>query len=282
SPFAYVFYATSASHACAALLLIHTLSLTSPNIPTILLAPPRPQLNPKHLAPFARYNTTILRFPPPVLASGANPYYKQVLLKLMAFKLNSHFPHLKRVIVMDADQTLLKPRALHDLFRLELSPGVDIAAPTAYWFGSDSDTSHNVPGYITTALMLIQLSDELWEEVDAGMNAIQSGEYDMDLINRLFYTTKRIHVLPGSYCTLNSHWDGKDKSGPPSWMKNPSAGLEGLWNTEAVLIHYSSVGKPWDVTERQLAHSHKDADPQLPKMFKQWVGEAKGLCAPGW
>ncbi|TFK28601.1 nucleotide-diphospho-sugar transferase [Coprinopsis marcescibilis] len=263
NPFAFVFYATNPGYACSALLLIRQLASLSPGIPTVLMAPP--DLNQTYLDPFTAYNTTILRIEPPQLHEGGNDYYTSVLLKLMAFGLHQRLPHLQRIVVLDSDQTIRKP--LDNLFTL---PTTDIAAPIAYWLHPDQK--------ITSTLLVISLSDRLWNEVEQGMKDIRKDEYDMDLVNRLFYP-RRVMVLPGSYCTLNSHWEAKDL---PVWMQRNETGLQGLWDDEAVVVHFTAVGKPWGVNLPSSRVSKKNAHPRLLGMIQEWVDEARRACTAGW
>ncbi len=45
---------------------------------------------------------------PPPLAQGAAGYYKDCLLKLLAFKMHVLAPGLERVLVLDSDQLIMK------------------------------------------------------------------------------------------------------------------------------------------------------------------------------
>src|SRR5690606_11671900 len=121
------------------------------------------------------------------------------------FRLHRILPHLKRIIVLDSDQLIL--RNLDPLFEL---PPVDVAAPVAYWLGDKGLKS--VPG-VTSTLMLVQPNDETWGIVERGMRNMKTGMYDMDVVNKVF--ASRTMVLPGRFCTLNSHWEAGDL---PAWF----------------------------------------------------------------
>ncbi|EFI28137.1 hypothetical protein CC1G_14164 [Coprinopsis cinerea okayama7 len=265
NPFAFVFYATNAGYACGALLLIKQLSSLSPGISTVLMVPPT--FLPRNLVPFQRFNTTIVKLKPPPLAGGGDAYYWSALLKLRAFQLQEQLPDLKRIIVMDSDQIIRKP--LHHLFHL---PEVEVAAPVAYWLENTE--------YTTSALMVISLSKRLSKEVTTALTTIRSKEYDMDLVNRLFYPSRML-VLPGSYCTLNSHWESSEL---PDWMQNKTKGLQGLWEEESQVIHFSAGGKPWNVNMRRMNRLREQGkvDGMFVKMVEDWREEADKTCVLGW
>jgi len=107
--------------------------------------------------------------------------------------------------VLDADQLIL--RSLDSLFEL---PDVDLAAPRAYWIGKDA---------IASTLLLITLSDRLWDTVSKGMQDMKTGFYDMDLVNKLLGDT--VLMLPGTYVTLNSHFEDWNM---PKWYHPESKG----------------------------------------------------------
>ncbi|KAH6903267.1 nucleotide-diphospho-sugar transferase [Coprinopsis sp. MPI-PUGE-AT-0042] len=301
SPYAFVFYASDPTYACAALQMVHQLSVLSPGIPTILMVSPalaafpantEPPIFPAYedlkpnLRSFERYNTKIIILTPPPLSSrggnrALNKYYASSLLKLLSFSLHTHIPQLRRIVVLDADQTVLKP-----LDHLFLLPPAEIAAPAAYWLGK--------PG-VTSTLLVISLSDALWEEMKVGLRGIRGSEYDMDLVNRMFFP-RRMMVLPGIYCTLNSHWGESDSKAPkkkgqfvpflPPWSRRRPEALEVLRTEEAMLVHYSSGGsgnKPWRVDMekvRQQVLKH-EADPWFETLFEQWRDDARKMCIDG-
>ncbi|EFI28092.1 hypothetical protein CC1G_14119 [Coprinopsis cinerea okayama7 len=305
SPYAFVFYATNPGYACSALLLIKRLSILSPGIPSVLMVPPT--FDETHLEPFSKFNTTILKLRPPPIAPGGNKYYGSVLLKMMAFQIQDHIPHLQRIIVLDSDQIILKP--LHHLFLL---PAADVAAPIAYWLPP--------PQYTTSTLLVVSLSDRLKGEVVQGLTELKKGEYDMDLINKLWYPT-RIMTLPGSYCTLNSHWEVRDA---PKWMLHPPSidtsdadapsatyadprikhlrplnpspeqetesrkeitqALKTLYEKESLVIHFTAGGKPWSVDMAKLRWQKEkgEVDARFVDMFEEWRQEASNECVNGW
>lgn len=101
--------------------------------------------------------------------------------------------------MLDSDQLSL--RSLDSLFEL---PEVDLAAPRAFWIDK---------GAFASTLMLITLSDRLWEKINAGMQMIEGRVYDMDLVNNILGDT--VLMLPGNYVTLNSHFEDWNL---PNWF----------------------------------------------------------------
>lgn len=279
-PYAYVFYATEENYLCSALVAATHLRRLNAQHPIIVLV--SPNISVVALEAVPPLNITIVQDKPPEIPyANAIPYYSDVLLKLRAFRLHRILPHLKRIIVLDSDQLIL--RNLDPLFEL---PPVDVAAPVAYWLGDEGLKS--VPG-VTSTLMLVQPNDETWGIVERGMQNMTAGMYDMDVVNKVF--ASRTMVLPGRFCTLNSHWEAGDlpawfaesgefevvdgKERKKWWGVDAEKGddddevddmemhngdeqedkkektkevdrLEKLWDTVEVL-HFTAVGKPWTV-----------------------------------
>lgn len=134
-------------------------------------------------------------------------YYEDCLLKLVVFKMHKLDPSLKRVVLFDSDQLILKH--FDNLF--SDIPPVDLAAPRAYWLRTEE-------AVFSSAFMLINLSDRLWDKVN---NTLPTGDddfggaepkVDMDILNDVLGDTAT--VLSGEYVTLNSHWEAWDL---PNW-----------------------------------------------------------------
>lgn len=165
-----------------------------------------------------RYNVTVIEHEPPPLPAGSAPYYKDVMLKLVAFKLYVWAPMVKRVIVLDGDVLVL--RGLDSLFG-RVEEGVDVAAPHAYWLGGG-----DVVSGVTSAMMMVHVSEGLWARMEAALERVKLESrvdvYDMDLINQEFFKPggdgegDRGLVLPGEFCTLNSHWEVGEV---PAWSR---------------------------------------------------------------
>lgn len=201
SGFAYVFYATSDLYACSALVNIarlrHTLNTTLAI--HILVSP---EISPPYLTALSALNTTIHLETVPQPASGeiSSAYYRDCLLKLLAFKLHTLSPGLTRILALDSDQLLL--RNLDALFTG--LPPVDLAAPRAYWISKFT---------LASTFLMIDLSDRLWETVSAAIQGAGDGVFDMDLVNEVLGDT--VMMLGGEFVCLNSHWEDW---GLPGWF----------------------------------------------------------------
>ncbi|KAL9611652.1 MAG: hypothetical protein Q9167_003720 [Letrouitia subvulpina] len=244
--FAYVFYATSAEYACSALVnIVRLQSVFHTRHRIVVLV--HPDLPASYLTAFASRNAVVIPYQPPRLSGKANPYYHDVLLKLVAFRLHHFVSGLKRVLILDSDQLILQ--SLDHIFSL---PQVDIAAPRAYWLDDSSSgsstsadktnpqkpndaaasqeaaagaaaaeapptspptTTTTTPTF-TSAFMLVSLSERLWRRVETGMQSLSPEHYDMDLLNRLFGKTALL--LPGNYAALNAHWE---RNTMPPWYR---------------------------------------------------------------
>lgn len=223
----------------------------------------------------------------PPLADGAIAYYRDCLLKLYVFKMHILSPGLRRVLVIDADQLILKN--LDGPFRSLLD--VDLAAPHAYWITKDT---------ISSTLMLINLSTRLWDTVGPAINTIAQDKYDMDVMNDLFGDTATI--LSGQYLTINSHWEDWNL---PNWYHpldsdysaksmglamRPAVALPAnhsltmelnhLYESAAVL-HFYALGKPWTVSADRVAEERPGAHPLMAEQFDTWRRTASEVCPQG-
>lgn len=189
-PNAYVFYATEDDYACSVLINIDRLVnfFRTRHRIFVLVSP---TVSERFLISMRKLNATVSVHEPPSLHHKTNTIYDGCLLKLLAFKLHQSDLSIKRALVLDGDQLIL--RNLDHVFEL---PSVDLAAPRAYW---------SPKGTITTSFMLISLSDRLWSTIDQKMGDIKEGMLDTDIVNDALGKTAL--VLPGSYVTLNSHWE---------------------------------------------------------------------------
>lgn len=262
--YAYVFYATSNAYACSALVNIHRLrTMFNSKMPVILLA--SSGVSDLAVSEMKRNGVEVIRDEPPPAVPGSSMYYSGVLLKLRALRLHQIKPRLKRIQIFDADQLIMKsPESLFEL------PSVGVAAPLAYWLE---------PTVVTTSLLVVNLSEELWGIVNDAIHHIKKNEYDMDLVNQVLM--KRLMILPGRYCTLNSHWEALDV---PGWFGN-ATGTVNATNEELVdlyekaeILHFTAVGKPWSVKVRDITLFSPKAHPLLKEQFKLWKKSAKDVC----
>lgn len=209
SPYAYVFYATEAEYACSVLINIDRLNNVFHTKHRIIVLV-KPIISSEYLTRFTAQNATVIPYEPPPLYDDDVPYYADVLLKLVGFRLHQYIPSLRRVLILDSDQIILQ--SLDHVFLL---PAVDLAAPRAYWQGSFGFTS---------AFLLVSLSDRLWGRMELALQTIKHDTFDMDLLNKMFGETTM--VLPGDYCTLNSEWE---TNSIPKWWQGSEPLRDSSW-----------------------------------------------------
>ncbi|KAK5173344.1 uncharacterized protein LTR77_002025 [Saxophila tyrrhenica] len=196
--FAYVFYATSDPYACSVLVNIERLEVLESSLAIHVLL--SSDVSRQYLEAFRQAGATVHVRDPPPLAKDLGGYYKDCLLKLLAFKMHVLSPGLERILVLDSDQLVLQNMdALFDGL-----PEVDLAAPRAYWLSKD---------FLASTFMMVCLSDRLWDSVQNGLASIEYNKFDMDLINDLLGDT--VMMLSGKYATLNSHWEDWNL---PKWL----------------------------------------------------------------
>ncbi|KAH6957649.1 alphaN-acetylglucosamine transferase [Ilyonectria sp. MPI-CAGE-AT-0026] len=265
---AYVFYATQDAYACSIMvnvLLLKTIFHTRYRIVVLVSH----EVSEQYHSSLQALGATVVEEEPMPLHPDSISYYHGCLLKLAAFRMHEIDPRLRRVLVLDSDQLILQ--SLDHLFDY---PPADFLAPSAYWIDDSC---------LSSTLMLIQPSRELWGLVRRAMANISSQQYDMDLINVLFHDPSV--RLPGSYVTLNSHWEDKNL---PSWFESKST-LESLasdWDLyslylQAHVIHFTAVGKPWtydmDTVQRMKPYAHD----LLLKQWERWRSVALVTCPTG-
>lgn len=209
SPYAYVFYATRAEYACSVLINIDRLKNIFHTTHRIIVLI-KPTISSEYISRFTAQNATVIPHEPPPLHDKDSLYYTDVLLKLVGFRLHQYIPFLKRVLILDSDQMILQ--SLDHVFSL---PAADLAAPRAY--------GHGTFGF-TSAFLLVSLSDRLWDRIDRALQTISDNTFDMDLLNRMFGETAML--LPGDYCTLNSHWETNTI---PTWWQGSEPPRDPLW-----------------------------------------------------
>ena len=312
--YAYVFYATAPDYACSA--LVNIARLQSFHTPHRIIVLVSPSLSSTFLTAFTSRNVMVVPYEPPPHPSDNAPYYHDVLLKLVGFRLHHYIPSLSRVLILDADQLILQ--SLDHVFDL---PPVDVAMPHAYWLSSG----------MTSAFILVSLSDRLWNRMEAELQDLDFEVFDMDLVNRMFSRTAL--SLPGDYCTLNSHWETNDI---PAWYRGeeardsvweplPFASPEAPLNTtlwanmtlearesyerriqqqrekhleqqkiaeqkarnevllekvyeDSKVLHFTAVGKPWQLTPDNIRAIRPNAHQLLEAQFATWWREASESC----
>ncbi|KAK4939591.1 hypothetical protein LTR10_020197 [Elasticomyces elasticus] len=272
--YAYVFYATNNVYACSAMINVHRLRNFFHTRHPIYLLVSR-DVSSKYKAAFReRYDVTVIEHEPPPLPpspSGSN-YYRGVMLKLVSFKLHRWAPHVKRIIVMDADQLLL--RSLDDVFT-RVPEDIAISAARAYWAREDSVAS--------TAMMMISPSESLWNRVDAALASLSADTDDMDFINTEF--RGEMLLLPIQFLVLNSHWE---TGVVPKWSEYSQdsavydAGiidpLTSIFYDDVYMLRFTALGKPWSYTVRSVHKLRPKAHPLFAEQFLLWRTAAKHVC----
>ncbi|KAF4984318.1 hypothetical protein FZEAL_469 [Fusarium zealandicum] len=274
---AYVFYATEDDYACSVLVNIDILRNSHETKHRIIVLVSN-GVSSKYRSAFRALNAEVIREKPMQLHPESNGHYRDCLLKLAAFRMHEIDPTLRRVLVLDSDQLILKD--LDHLFDL---PSANLYAPTAYWL-DDS--------YLSSTLMLIQPTAELWEEMQEAIRNLTPNQYDMDIVNDVL--GEEAARLPDSYIILNNHWE--DWTLPPwftpsatatadSASANPSqaASIQDLddLSHQAHVIHFTAAGKPWSRDLWTVGELKPYAHEVLLLQWQEWRIRALQLCPAG-
>ncbi|KAK3669211.1 hypothetical protein LTR78_010908 [Recurvomyces mirabilis] len=254
--FAYVFYATTSPYACSVLVSIHRLKELGSIYPIYILLTPTVSARYKQAFEAAGAKIYIQEAPP--LKDNNAGYYKDCMLKLLAFKMQEMEPHLKRVMSFDSDQLVM--RNLDPLFAG--LPDVDLAAPRAYWLAKD---------FLTSTFLIIDLSERLWRTVKSALDSVGYDKFDMDLINDLLGDT--VMMLSGEYVTMNSHWEDWNL---PKWY-HPQAELN-----MTSIEKWNEVVKSGGVKARDVGdgQDHADGSPSPNAPFSATI-DAPAQLMPG-
>lgn len=312
--FAYVFYATSIPYACSALVNIQQLQNLGSTVPIhVLVSDQVPQT---YMKAFEVANATTHLEEIQKLPLYQNVYYEDCLMKLLAFKMHTLDPALKRVLLFDSDQLILK----HFDYLFSDIPLVDLAAPRAYWLEDSEEKA-----VFSSAFMLISLSNRLWDKVNKTMQNVKNlgraeDRVDMEILNEELGDTATI--LSGEYVTLNSHWEDW---GIPNWYHpkdvqnashtqqrndakkdtklgrptNLNEDLESLSSERArmahsedseiykqlvelykyvPIIHFTALGKPWTYSVDEVTERRQEAHPAFADQFSRWRKIAEEVC----
>lgn len=117
------------------------------------------------------------------------------------------------------------------------------------------------------------------------MATIRPNHYDMDVINDVFGSNP--NRLPGSYITLNSHWEDRNI---PKWADGSDYDqsarlgldqkLEDLYQ-KSHIIHFFAVGKPWMHDTQKVMKLRPNAHPILYDQWARWRAIAMQECPNG-
>jgi len=215
--FAYVFYATTNTHAVAVLVALRRLQALGmpPDTDIVVLGWHVSRGMCRRLEEEGAF---VVEAPPPVPVQ--HRYFRDSLLKLRAFQLVQY----ERIAFLDADGL-----PWSNLSRLlEIPFDLPVAMPLAYWLKGDKGTS---------ALMVLRPSLENWTCLCEWLQrSFSDGHYvdaDMGALNEAF--AGRVHYLSPDVLRLDS-----------DWAENPDYRTPGGDSPEGThLIHFSKIGKPW-------------------------------------
>ncbi|CAG8936451.1 unnamed protein product [Penicillium salamii] len=228
SRFAYVQYATSASHVCNSLMIFETLDRLQAKADRVLIYPKEYSLEDENstaskLLRKARDQYKVKLVPVQVQSQASgDATWASSFTKLLAFNQTQY----DRVLSLDSDATILKH--MDELF---LMPPCPIAMPQAYWMPESK---------LTSAMMLITPSETEFAEV---MNATQHSNenmYDMEIVNKV-YKDRALVIPHDPYILLTGEFRNRDHS---SYL-----GKERKWDPDEVLkrakyLHFSDWPVP--------------------------------------
>jgi hypothetical protein len=258
SPYAYVLYATSDNFACSA--LVNAKRIIDFHTPHPLYIFLTENVREEYKKEFQNLNVTVIVQEPPVhpkpTVGEGDDRKERSLMKLNAFRMHQIDQNIKRVLFLDADQFIY--HSLDTLFEL---PDVDVAAPRAYWKGTDK---------ISSTLMLISVNERVWLTVEDAMKNLKLQEYDYDLVNNLFGTTALI--LPGQYAVPDTHWLDWDL---PRWYR-PEGGV-----AEGGMIREYSKARLEDLWQAINVNVKSDAQVQSVTEASPQPSQPSGFVPPG-
>ncbi|KEY71826.1 hypothetical protein S7711_10277 [Stachybotrys chartarum IBT 7711] len=272
SPNAYVFYATEENYACSVAVNLYMLRHIF-NTPHQLIVLVSDDVTAEYTTLFSDLGAKVIPLTPPPLHPNSIMYYDGCLLKLLAFKLHLLDATVKRALVLDSDQLII--RSPDSAFRL---PSMAFTAAPAYWINDHT---------LTSACMLIEPSEALWQRMKAALTTVGPDKYDMDIVNDLYQEIE--HPMPGKFLALNSHWEDKNV---PAWFESdrevmfPEGAtsrpaddyeLEQLYK-QTIIVHFTAVGKPWLASIDKVRHDRPEASRLLVAQWAKWRVAASEIC----
>ncbi|ETO66079.1 hypothetical protein F444_16671 [Phytophthora nicotianae P1976] len=260
--FAYFFYVTTDTYACAAIQFIHRLTndlqMNSSRIDIVVLHTRR--MGDRLLRKLHdRYHVRTILVDP-VKADAAEPTWKESLTKLRTFQDWGY----DRVVFLDADAV---PMAnLDHLFDL---PSAPLYAPTAYWLEQP---------FFASTLLVIEPSGDVFNDIIrwARERGAAAG-FDMDILNKYFADS--VQYLPGVYTVLNS--DFRRAPNERTTLFNTTSELK----EHVQVVHFSckpdgSYGKPWKWPSRDLSLlDGEQFDPLFRQLFVDYWRREQELCS---
>lgn len=227
--FAYVFYAVSDMNACSVLVNIHRLQqVLDSKLPVHVLV--LPEVADEYVKAIEGTPASVHVQHPPEKFQNVSSDGQVTMLKLLTFDMASISSDVKRVLVLDGDQMIL--RNLDDLF--QQLPEVNISAPRAYWMPNQ---------FLASSFMMIDPSKELMKIAESVLDGSATDRFDLDLVSG---SLERTALLSGRYVTLNSHFGDWNL---PAWYE-PSQDIN---MTTVELVNELSRGQ-----SRVISHRRQD------------------------
>ncbi|KAK1930821.1 Glucose N-acetyltransferase 1 [Phytophthora citrophthora] len=255
-PFAYVFYVTSDTYACAAIQFIDRLTtkleMNSTSIDVVVMH--TRGIGGSFLNKMQGLHVRTIEVDS-IHADASERTWKESLTKLRVFQDWGY----SRVVFFDADAVPMVN--LDHLFDL---PPATLYAPTAYWLEQP---------FFASTMLVIEPSEKVFNDIvkwarDRGAAA----GFDMDILNSYFKDS--VHYLPGTYTILNS--DFRRAPSEQSKLFNTTTELK----KHTKVVHFSckpngEYGKPWNWPTHDLSLlDGKGFDPLFGELFKEyWRGE---------
>eukprot|EP00644_Phytophthora_capsici_P014777 jgi/Phyca11/510070/fgenesh2_kg.PHYCAscaffold_53_\ len=254
--FAYFFYVTSDTYACAAIQFIDRLTtkleMNSTSIDVVVMH--TRGVGGRFLNKMQDLHIRTIEVES-IHADATERTWRESLTKLRVFQDWGY----SRVVFFDADAVPMVN--LDHLFDL---PSATLYAPTAYWLEQP---------FFASTMLVIEPSEEVFNNIvqwarDRGAAA----GFDMDILN--LYFKDSVRYLPGTYTILNS--DFRRSPSEKSKLFNTTAELK----EHAKVVHFSckpngEYGKPWNWPSHDLSLVEgKGFDPLFAELFKDyWRGE---------
>ena len=162
--------------------------------------------------------------------------------KLLAFNQTQY----SRVLHLDSDGTVLQ--SMDDLF---LMPQAAVAMPRAYWLGFDERT-------LSSQIMLVEPSEHEFERVVKTTEAGGTGDYDMEVVNKL-YKDKALILPHRPYDLLTGEFAAKPDADHQNYLGDETE----QWDPDAVLdeakyLHFSDW--PMPKVGNLCLHESRNAD----------------------
>ncbi|KAI0398493.1 glucose N-acetyltransferase [Xylariaceae sp. FL0594] len=237
SQYAYTQYVTNAEYLCNSVMIFETLHRLKAKADLVMMYPDRmmspteqnPTSNDAKLLVKARDKYNVKLVPITVQRrNGGDSTWAESFTKLLAFNQTQY----KRVLNVDSDATILQ--RMDELF---LIPPCPVAMPRAYWLLPDKKI-------LSSQLMLVQPSDVEFDRIMKNVEAADTSDYDMEIVNQLYSDSAMIlphrpyDLLTGEFrADKHENYLGTDRE-----QFDPVT----IFN-EAKYLHFSDwpVPKPW-------------------------------------